>query len=159
MRLLHMVTPFAVALSLTACQEAPEKKAPAPGNAAAAQPAAAAAQGPLAVYEGKTIFEPVEGEAFADNDGAAAAVGIAVRNEEPSTWVFRRDAQHSPIALRDGRLLAHGCERGNCAGRNWTILIDTFGAMAEVCYHEGGRSRWWGSGRLAAERPGPCPTA
>lgn len=146
------------ALALAACQEAPEKKAPPAGNQTAAQPAAPA-QGPLAAYQGKTIFEPVAGESFADNEAVSAAVLIAVRNEEPRAWVFRRDTQQRPIALRDGRLLAHACERGNCGGRNWTILIDTFGAMAEVCFHEGGRSRWWGGGRAAAERPGPCPTA
>ena len=123
-----------------ACQEAPEKKAPAAGNAAAARPRRAGGQ--LAVYVGKTIFEPVEGTAFADHERVPRAVELAVRGEEPRAWVFRRDAQQRPIVLRDGRLLAYGCERGNCGGRNWAILIDPFGAMAEVCYHSGGRSRW-----------------
>ena len=143
---------------LVACQEAPEKKAPAAGNqAAAAQPAAP--QGPLAVYVGKTAFEPVEGTSFAEHEKVVAAVTLAVRGEEPRAWVFRRDTQQRPIALRDGRLHARGCERGNCEARNWTILIDPLGAMAEVCYHSGGRSRWYGAGRTTAEQPGPCPEA
>lgn len=141
---------------LAACQEAPQKKAPAAGNTARAT---AAPQGPLAVYVGKTIFAPVEGTAFADDERVTGPVEIALRNEEPRAWVFRRDAQHRPIVLRGGRLLAYGCERGNCGGRNWSILIDTVGAIAEVCYHSGGRSRWWGSGRAATEQPGPCPEA
>ena len=84
---------------------------------------------------------------------------LAVRNEDPRAWMLRRDTQQSPIVLEDGRLHAHGCERGNCGARNWTILIDPFGAMAEICFHEGGRSRWYGAGRTTAVQPGECPGA
>jgi hypothetical protein len=154
MMTLFRILPLIAALA--ACQQAPEKKAPPAANTA--QPAPAA-QGPLAVYVGKTIFEPVEGTAFAGDERVTAPVELALRNEEPRAWVFRRDTQQRPIVLSNGRLLAHGCERGNCGGRSWTILIDTVGAIAEVCYHSGGRSRWWGSGRAATEQPGPCPEA
>ncbi|HST35265.1 MAG TPA: hypothetical protein VLK25_01360 [Allosphingosinicella sp.] len=156
MRLTRIV-PLAALLALAACQEAPEKKAPT--AAKAAEPAAAEPQGPLAIYVGKTAFEPVEGTAFADHERVSASVLLAVRNEEPRAWVLRRDTQQSPIMLENGRLQAHGCERGNCGARNWTILIDPAGAMAEVCFHEGGRTRWYGAGRTTAERPGECPGA
>jgi len=151
------IAPLAM-LALAACQQAPEKKAPA-GNATPAQPMAAAPAGELAPYVGKTAFEPLDGTAFADNDLVINALGIAVRTEEPRAWVLRRDTEQRPIVMQNNRLLAHGCERGNCGARNWTILIDTLGAMAEVCYFAGGRARWYAGGRAAAERPGGCPTS
>lgn len=157
MRFIRIAPPLAALLALAACQEAPEKKA-APA-AKAAEPATPAAQGPLAAYIGKTMFEPVDGTAFAGNQNVVDAIGLAVRNEEPRAWVLRRDTQQSPIVFREGRLQVHGCERGNCGARNWTILIDTLGAMAEVCYQAGGRTRWYGAGRTTAERPGDCPGA
>ena len=157
MKLVRIATPLAILL-VAACQQAPERKAPA-ANASAAQPAAAAPEGELAPYVGKTIFEPVGGGAFADNEQVINALRIAVRSEEPRAWVLRRDTEQRPIVMQGNRLLAYGCERGNCGARNWAILIDPLGAMAEVCYFAGGRARWYAGGRHAEERPGGCPTS
>lgn len=157
MQIVRIAAPLAI-LALAACQQAPEKKAPA-ADAAADQANASAVEGELAPYVGKTIFEPVAGAAFADNEQVQNALRIAVRTEEPRAWLLRRDTEQRPIVMQNNRLLAYGCERGNCGARNWTILIDPLGAMAEVCYHSGGRTRWYAGGRHAEERPGACPTS
>jgi hypothetical protein len=150
---------------LGACSGASDDGAPANNGAAAsaneafgATPAAPAADGPLAVYVGKQPFEPVDGTAFLDQERVKAAVEVAVRNEDPRLWVFRRDATRRPIVLKEGRLLSAGCETGNCAGRNWTITIDTLGAIAEVCWHESGRTRIFSGGRAGIPSEGVCPT-
>lgn len=159
------IAALAALAGLGACSDADEKAAAAGNSAAApaneafgAGPAAPAANGPLAIYVGKQPSEPVDGTAFLDQERVKAAVEVAVRNEDPRLWVFRRDATRRPIVLKEGRLLSAGCETGNCAGRNWTITIDTLGAIAEVCWHEGGRTRIFSGGRAGIASEGGCPT-
>jgi len=165
MKTIRIAAALAALSGLGACT-ASDDAAPT-GNGTAAEsaneafgtaPATPTAEGPLAVYVGKRPFEPVEGIAFLDHERVKAAVEVAVRNEDPRLWVFRRDATRPPIVLKDGRLLSAGCETGNCAGRNWTIRIDTIGAIAEVCWHEGGRTRIFSGGRAAVASEGGCPT-
>jgi len=166
MKAIHLVTPLAALAGLGACAEAGDKAAPADNAAAAASaneafggaPATPPADGPLAVYVGKQPFERVGGTAFLDHPRVRAAVGAAVRSEDPSLWVFRLDATRRPIVLKDGRLLSAGCETGNCSGRNWTVRIDTLGAIAEICWHEGGRTQIFSGGRAGIASEGGCPT-
>ena len=160
------IAALAALVGLGACSEAGDQAAPANNSAAGKSaneafggaPATPTPNGPLAVYVGKQPFEPVEGTAFLDHERVKAAVVIAVRNEDPRLWVFRRDATRRPIVLKDGRLLSVGCETGNCSGRNWTITIDTLGAIAEVCWHQGGRTQIFSGGRAGVASEGGCPT-
>lgn len=161
------IAALAALAGLGACSGAGDEAAPANNNNSAAAsaneafgatPAAPAATGPLAIYVGKQPFEPVDGTAFLDHERVKAAVEVAVRNEDPRLWVFRREATRRPIVLKEGRLLSAGCETGNCAGRNWTITIDTLGAIAEVCWHEGGRTQIYSGGRAGIPSEGGCPT-
>lgn len=164
MRLTRIMMPLA-ALALSACSLEPE---PLPANEAASAPSgnqaapATPVAGPLAVYVGKYPFDPVDGVAFLDHERVRAAVEVATVNSEARMWVFRRDATRTPIVMKDGRLLSGGCETHNCAGRNWTIVIDPVGAIAEVCDfvqgRNGGRSLWFGAGRDPTERDGDCPS-
>jgi len=158
------IATFAAALLAGACSQAPGNdtaSAPAANAAAVAGPAAPTANGPLAVYVGKDPLDPVDGLAFLDHERVQAAVEVAVRNEAPRMWVFRRDARRTPIALKDGRLLSHGCDPANCSGRNWTIVIDTLGAIAEICYRDssraGGRAQTWRAGSAPVPHDGDCP--
>lgn len=166
MRPRRIMPPLAALLWISACSLEPEplpanEADPAPANAAGAAGASnPQTQGPLAVYVGKAPFEPVEGVAFLDHPRVRATVEVATVNSDARAWVFRSDATRGPIVMKDGRLLSGGCETGNCAGRNWAILIDPLGAVAEVCYFvqgtAGGRSLWLGAGRDPAERDGNC---
>jgi hypothetical protein len=165
MKAVHIIAPLAAVAALGACSGSSNEAAPANESTAAsaneafgAGPATPTADGPLAVYVGKQPFEPVAGTAFLDHERVKAAVEVAVRTDDPRLWVFRRDATRRPIVMKDGRLLSVGCETGNCAGRNWTIKIDTLGAIAEVCWHEGGRTRIFSGGRAGVASEGGCPT-
>ena len=165
MNAIRIIAPIAALAGLGACSGSSDQAAPA-NNAAAASaneafgavPAAPPADGPLAVYVGKQPFERVADTAFLDDPRVRSAVEAAVRSEDPRLWVFRRDATRRPIVMKDGRLLSAGCETGNCSGRNWTIRIDTLGAIAEVCWHEAGRTRIFSGGRAGVASEGGCPT-
>lgn len=165
MKAIRLIAPLAALAGLGACTESGDKAAPTDNGAAASAseafggtPATPTTQGPLAVYVGKQPFERVDGTAFLDHPRVRSAVEVAVRSEDPRLWVFRLDATRRPIVLKDGRLLSAGCETGNCAGRNWTIRIDTLGAIAEVCWHEAGRTQLFSGGRPAVAAEGGCPT-
>jgi len=125
-----------------------------PGYAAADPPAAPA---DLAVYADKYPTDPVDGVSFLHHPRVRAAVEAAV----PTAWIrsllLDREAQQTPIALRGGRLISWGCERGNCNDREWTIFIDTAGTSVEICYRVaermGRRSRWFRTGAESELRP------
>jgi len=150
---------IATATLLAGCGIEPEKLATndsgAPANSAKAAPTV---EGPLSAYIGKAPTEAVDGVTFLDQPTVRNGVAAAVRYDDPSMWVFRNDTTRRPIVMKEGRLLSYGCETGNCAGRNWAVLIDPLGVMAEVCYYAGGQARWYASGRNPAGRPGGCPT-
>ena len=150
---------IAIAALLAGCGIEPEKLAT-NDSAASANSAKAAptVEGPLSVYIGKAPTEAVDGVTFLDQPTVRSGVQVAVRYDDPSMWIFRDDTTRRPIVMKEGRLLSYGCETGNCAGRNWAVLIDPLGVMAEVCYYAGGQARWYAGGRNPAERPGGCPT-
>jgi len=167
----------ALTLTLTACAlmaaacGGPAAQSPA-GNAAsgnrteanAAAPAAgnpaAAATGPLSAYVGRLPSDEVAGVTFLANPLVRRAVETAVPDAEVRRWALRADVTSNPIALRDGRLFASGCEPHNC-GRHWTIQIDPTGAAADVCYSNdsagAGSSQWYAGGRPVERREGLCP--
>lgn len=156
-----LLAPLGAVALLCACSESPPANQGEPvaaANSAAAAGPSVPREGPLSVYLGKNPFDPVDGTSFLEHDRVQSAVQVAVLNGDPRLWVFRRDATRTPVAMKDGRLLSHGCETGNCGGRNWTILIDPLGAIAEVCYAERGRASWYSGGRPPVPRDGGCPT-
>ena len=167
-----MLTITACALTVAACggpAAAPSANKAAPANEATANAAApasgnastATAAGPLSSYVGQTVFDEVDGVAFVNHPLVRGAVEAAVADAGVRRWVLRDDGVSSPIALRDGRLVATACERSNCGPHHWTILIDPAGASAEVCYAVNStleRADWYVAGRPAESRPGDCPT-
>lgn len=136
--------------------------AAAPANTAAGN-GAAATTGALSAYVGSMPWDAVNGVTFLANPQVRAAVEAAVPDAAVRHWVLvRADGPSNPIAIRDGRILATGCERHNCGPHNWSILIDPEGTAAEVCYARntvGDRATWYVAGRPAEERPGACPTS
>ena len=133
----------------------------APANTAAGNGAASAA-GPLSAYVGHMPWDAVNGATFLTDPQVRAAVEAAIPDAAVRRWVLEGDGPSNPIAMRDGRLLATGCERHNCGPHNWSILIDPAGTTAEVCYARntvGDRGMWSVAGRPAEERPGACPTS
>ncbi|MGQ0589630.1 MAG: hypothetical protein ACT4N8_08885 [Sphingosinicella sp.] len=132
-------------------------------NEAAPAPEGNAAQGsgPLSVYVGHPTNTPVDGVIFTDHPLVRRAVEAAVSDAAVRGRVLS-EGTAAPIALRDGRLVAHACEPHNCGPHNWTILIDPAGTSAEICYAVdsiGERATWYAAGRVAEERPGACPSS
>lgn len=126
------------------------------GNSAAAIP------GPLFAHVGRLPSDIVNGTTFLADPRVRAAVEAAVSDPAVRRWVLREDVTSSPIGSRDGRIIATGCESHNCGPHHWTILIDTEGARAEVCYARNStleRATWYVAGRPAEERPGDCPNS
>ena len=122
----------------------------------------AAAGGPLSGYVGRLPSDAVNGVTFLANPRVRTAVEAAVSDAEVRRWVLREDVSSNPIASRDGRLIAMGCEAHNCGPRHWSIVIDTDGTNAEVCYAHNSpldRGTWYVRGRPPEERRGDCPSA
>lgn len=129
-------------------------------NTSAAATNQAAPAGPLSAYVGRLPSDEVAGVTFLANPLVQRAVEAAVTDAAVRRWVLRADVTSNPIALRDGRLFASGCEPHNC-GRHWTIQIDPAGAAADVCYSNdsagAGSSQWYAGGRPVERREGLCP--
>ena len=119
--------------------------------------------GPLSVYVGKHPSETVDGTRFLDEPAVKAAVAASVTDAAVRDFVFKYDGPDAPIAGKDGRILAWGCERHNCGYHNWSISITPDGASADVCfYHDDdsadGPSTWYLAGGGTEQRPGNCPS-
>lgn len=135
--------------------------AAAPTNATAGN-STAAIPGPLFAHVGRLPSDVVNGTAFLADPRVRAAVEAAVSDPEVRRWVLREDVTSNPIGSRDGRIIATGCESHNCGPHHWSILIDTEGTSAEVCYAQNStleRATWYVAGRPAEERPGDCPAS
>ena len=139
----------------------------APGNvagptSASSSNSAATATGPLFAHVGRLPSDVVDGVTFLANPQVRAAVEAAVTDAEVRRWVLREDVTSNPIGSRDGRIIATGCESHNCGPHHWSIVIDSAGTSAEVCYVRNStpeRATWYVSGRPAEERPGDCPSS
>lgn len=135
-----------------------------PGAAPALPPAPPpkAASAALATYAGKYPFDKVDGVTFLDHPAVTAAVGALVPDAAIRKQVLAGDGPGTPIASRDGRLIAWGCRTHDCGNHNWTIEIAPDGTMPTVCYHDASamndRSRWYlAPGRLEI-RAEDCPS-
>ena len=134
----------------------------APPTNAAADNGAATTRGPLFAHVGRLPSDVVNGTTFLADSRVRAAVEAAVADAEVRRWVLREDVTSNPIGSRDGRIIATGCEAHNCGPHHWTILIDTEGTRAEVCYAQNStleRATWYIAGRPPEERRGDCPNS
>ena len=114
------------------------------------QNSTAGGAGPLAVYAGRLPFDEVNGVAFPNHPLVRRAVEAAVPDAEVRRSVLSTNIVASEILLRNGRLIANGCEPHNCGPHHWTITIDPAGASAEVCYiyeEAGPQSRIFAAGQ------------
>jgi hypothetical protein len=123
----------------------------------------AAGPADLGVYADKYPTDPVEGVSFLAHPRVRAAAEAAGVNDIVRRWVFEREGQRTPIALRDGWLVSWGCEAHNCNDHEWTIYIDRAGNSVRICYHVartmGTRSRWFQTGHPSQLRPdASCPS-
>lgn len=118
--------------------------------------------GPLFAHVGRLPSDVVNGTTFLADPRVRTAVEAAVADAEVRRWVLREDVTSNPIGSRDGRIIATGCESHNCGPHHWSILIDTEGTSAEVCYARNStleRSTWYVAGRPPEERQGDCPAS
>lgn len=163
--------PLALAIALCGCgdmatnEARPANVIESAANAAASDAAnvtnTVGAAGALSAYVGKYPRDAVAGTSFIASPQVRAAVEAVVPDEAVRSWVLRENTTQTPIVLRDGRLLSQACEPHNCGDHNWSILIDSAGTTAEVCYHEASmadQSRWYAAGRAPEMRPGNCPS-
>jgi hypothetical protein len=140
----------------------PANGAVATESAAAPAPASAPATGILSAYVGKHPSEKVGDLAFLDQPSVKAAVA-AVADAKVRDFVFHYNGPDAPIALKDGRVLAWGCEAHNCGYHNWSVAITPDGRDAQVCfYHDNdkpdGTATWYLPGGRTEKRAGNCPS-
>lgn len=126
-------------------------------------PAPAPTEGALSKYVGKHPSDEVDGGRFLDEATVKAAVAATVPHAAVRKFVFNYDGPDAPIVVKDGRILAWGCERHNCGYHNWAILITPDGASADVCYYDNddrpdGPSTWYLQGAKTEQRAGSCPS-
>ena len=137
---------------------------PTPGASPAALPTPRPTATPAALgaYVGKYPFDKVDGVAFLDNPAVTAAVDALVSDAGIRKLVLGGDGPVTPIAPRDGKLIAWGCETHNCGDHNWTIEIAPDGTAPAVCYHDANamndRSRWHLAPGRTEMRAGDCPS-
>jgi len=149
------------ALLLAGChaQQADNNTAPTPAVSPQPAPGAPAT---LARYAGHYPFDAVEGVRFLDQPAVTKAVAELVPDAKIRKLVLGGDGPGTPIVVKDGALLAWGCETHNCGPHDWTVTIAPDGGGARVCYHDeatmGTRARWYlGPGR-SEMRDGDCPS-
>ena len=114
----------------------------------------------LSPYAGKYPFDLVDGAKFIDLPAVREAIEGAVNDSEIRKWMLSEDSGPStPIALRDGLLISHGCEAHNCGMHNWSLIVRPDGTAAQVCYDESGQTggaRWYAAGELLTKKD-TCP--
>lgn len=131
-------------------------------NAAEAQnislPAVAAAPADLSRYVGKYPFDTVDGKRFQDLPVVRAAIEAAVRDPGVREWIFTdKTGPSTPIGIKNGVLIAWGCEAHNCGPHNWTLLMKPDGTDPQICYTDDNGARWFAQGELLAKKD-PCPS-
>jgi hypothetical protein len=165
---------LAAALAATACsapqadrnasEAANASEAPAGGaNDLAANSATPTAAGALAAYVGRHPSDGVNGVAFRADPAVRRAVEATLADPALRRFVLDSPATDAPIVLKDGRILAWGCEPHNCGYHNWSISIAPDASTADICFYDNddsaeGPSRWYLAGGGTEERPGNCPS-
>jgi hypothetical protein len=116
----------------------------------------------LSLYVGHYPWEPIGGTSFRDDPAVTKAVMAAVPVRKIRDFVLSSSGPESLITVKDGRLLATGCESHNCGFHDWSIAIEPNGSNAEVCYletenPETGRAKFYVHDRQMVEKHGDCP--
>lgn len=125
--------------------------------------ATAAAEDLLSAYVGRHPGEAVNGTAFRAQPAVRRAVEATVADPALRRFVLDDPATDAPIVLKDGRILAWGCEPHNCGYHNWSISIAPDASAADICLYDNddsadGPARWYLAGGGTEERPGNCPS-
>ena len=126
-----------------------------------AAPAAARPTGFLARYVDMRPREVEDGRSFLGEPAVRRAVA-AVRDARVRDFILHYDGPDAPIAAKNGRILAWGCEAHNCGFHNWSVSITPDGSSAEVCYYEDderpdGSATWYLPRGRTVKRAGNCP--
>lgn len=126
--------------------------APAEGGASGAD---------LAAYAGKYPFDKVNDLPFFDHPTVKAAVSEAIPDKTVLAWVMgEKGGPSAPIEMKNGKVMSWACEQHNCGDHQWTVLIDSAGTNAEVCYQDAaalpGKTRWYRAGAAPETREGTC---
>lgn len=163
------IVALAVLLSLTACgkngsdgqpinRAAPTSMPVAPAPLSSATPARAK----LGKYAGHYPFDAVDGVRFLDTPEVKSAVAALVPAADVRALVLGGDGPGAPIAMKDGALVAWGCETHNCGDHDWSVTIEPDGGHAQVCYHDAAamhaQSRWYLAPGKTEMRDGDCPS-
>lgn len=122
-----------------------------------------AASDVLGGYVGKHPRETVGGTTFLDQPVVRDAVAKTVGDAKVRDFVFGYNGPDAPIVLKDGRVLAWGCEVHNCGFHNWSISISPDGAVADICHYHNddsveGSATWYLAGGKTEQRAGNCPS-
>ena len=116
----------------------------------------------LAAYVGKYPFDKVGGTSFLDAPAVRRAVAATVPDKAVRDWIFEKAGPQSPIVLKDGKLLAWGCQQHNCGAHNWTIAIDPAGTAADICYFDEttdtAQAKWYLASGGTEMRKDSCPS-
>ena len=126
-----------------------------------AAPAAARPTGFLARYVDMRPREVEDGRSFLGEPAVRKAVA-GVRDARVRDFILHYDGPDAPIAAKNGRILAWGCEAHNCGFHNWSVSITPDGSSAEVCYYEDderpdGSATWYLPRGRTVKRAGNCP--
>lgn len=137
--------------ALAACQQQTEPVANVATPTPAATPSPSAsprAPEPMARYVDHYPYEAVGATSFLGDPLVKAAVAAAVPDTAVRDDVLSNEAVATPIVMRDGRVLAWGCEPHNCGPHNWSIAITPDGQRAAVCYYDqdAKAARWYPEG-------------
>lgn len=124
---------------------------------------APATEGVLAAFVGRHPSETVNGTTFRTQPAVRRAVEATLADPALRRFVLDDPVTDAPIVLKDGRILAWGCEPHNCGYHNWSISIAPDASVADICFYDNddsadGPSRWYLDGGGTEERPGNCPS-
>jgi hypothetical protein len=127
-----------------------------------APPAAAHPTGFLARYVDMRPREVEDGRSFLGEPAVRRAVAANVRDAGVRDFIFHYNGPDAPIAAKNGRILAWGCEARNCGFHNWSVSITPDGSSAEICYYQDderpdGSATWYLPRGRTVKRAGNCP--
>ena len=131
------------------------------GNAGGGSAGARARVG-LARYVSWRPREREGGLSFLTEPAVRKAIAANVRDAQVRNFIYNYTGPDAPIALKDGKVLAWGCEARNCGFHNWAVAIRPDGSGAEVCYYHDddqpdGSSTWYLPRGRTVKRDGNCP--
>lgn len=125
--------------------------------------AVAVSSATLSGFVGKHPRDAEGGTSFLDQPLVRDAVARTVTDAKIRDFIFGYNGPDTPIALKNGRLIAWGCERHNCGFHNWAITIAPDGSAPEICFYQNesdseGRASWFVPGQKPETRAGNCPS-